>query len=97
MKHLHLELKVCEGCGMLWLRRKQLEAQDQSTTGIYCAGCESRLTQFPTSAGKRGGGRPRSEGPRPKVRRNQGCASARYASASQRGSLSLRGYQAGER
>ena len=97
MKYLHLELKVCEGCGMLWLRRKQLEDQSRQTAGIHCAGCETRLAQFPSSAGKRGGGRPRTEGPRTRVRRNRGCAAARHANAGDRGTLSLRGHKAGER
>lgn len=99
MKYLHLELKVCEGCGMLWLRSKQSEAQDKPMAGIYCAGCESRLAQFPASASKRGGGRPRTRtaGTRNPIRRNRGCASAHYERISQGGSLSPRGYQAGER
>jgi hypothetical protein len=92
MNYVHLELKVCEGCGMLWLRLNKID-------GNYCTGCVVRLASFPTSAGKRGGGRPRSERRRPSTatRRNQGCAAARYTTASERGSLSLRGYKAGAR
>src|SRR6185437_5705082 len=36
MKYLLLELKICEGCGMLWLRRKEPAAP-------YCSGCIHRL------------------------------------------------------
>jgi hypothetical protein len=66
MMYMHLELKVCEGCGMLWLRRKQMD-------GNYCAGCVARLASFPTP-GKHAGGRPRTS---TAVRRNRGCAAAR--------------------
>lgn len=40
---LHLELKVCEGCGCLWYR-----IQTQGT--VYCKVCEVRLRDFPTPA-----------------------------------------------
>ncbi|HEY4381220.1 MAG TPA: hypothetical protein VGN01_12795 [Acidobacteriaceae bacterium] len=53
MKHLCLELKVCEGCGVLWLRR-ELEKE------IYCNPCAIRLADFPPVRMKRGGGRPRT-------------------------------------
>jgi hypothetical protein len=64
MNYVHLELKVCEGCGMLWLRLNKMD-------GNYCAGCVVRLAGFPTSAGKRGGGRPLT---RTTTRRNRRCA-----------------------
>jgi hypothetical protein len=85
MKHLHLELKVCEGCGILWLRRKQngttgeLHGSGRSE-GNYCAGCVRRLAYFPVS-GKRGGGRPRTKRPMPALGRNSGCPAA-YGSRS---------------
>ena len=77
MKYVHLELKICESCGILWLRRKQ---NDRTThcDGNYCAGCTERLAAFP-APGKRGGGRPRSVAPRTRTRtrRNRGCAAAK--------------------
>jgi hypothetical protein len=76
MNYLHLELKVCEGCGMLWIRRIELDSN-------YCAGCTSRLVNFPVPVGRHGGGRPRTEGPRAprrrtrtSTRRNRGCSAA---------------------
>jgi hypothetical protein len=39
MKNFRVELKVCEGCGALWLR-----AVDQ---GAYCRECERWLSEFP--------------------------------------------------
>jgi hypothetical protein len=37
---LRLELKVCEGCGGLWVRR-------QGRSNPYCVGCSERLMDFP--------------------------------------------------
>ncbi|HEX9202178.1 MAG TPA: hypothetical protein VF865_21650 [Acidobacteriaceae bacterium] len=51
MKYLRLELKVCEGCGVLWLR--------MVNGGAYCAACSLQLSNFPAPKGKRAGGRPR--------------------------------------
>ena len=53
MKYLRLELKVCEGCGTLWLRG-ELEPS------VYCTACTTRLASFPPTRGKHGGGRPRT-------------------------------------
>lgn len=39
MSDFKCELKVCEACGALWLRANQ--------HGVYCRGCESRLSEFP--------------------------------------------------
>ena len=52
MKHLRLELKVCEGCGALWLRTGVME-------GVYCSRCYCHLSNFPAAKGKHPGGRPR--------------------------------------
>ena len=49
---LFLHLKICEGCGCLWLR-SNLES------GVYCAACFDRLKQFPAVHGRKGRGRPR--------------------------------------
>lgn len=40
MNDLRMDLKVCEGCGALWLRAG-------TTEGVYCRGCAKRLAQFP--------------------------------------------------
>ena len=53
MKYLRLELKVCEGCGALWLRR-------EIEPSVYCTTCTTRLASFPPTRSKRGGGRPRT-------------------------------------
>jgi hypothetical protein len=37
---IRLELKYCERCGGLWLRRR-------NTGGVYCAGCSSETSEFP--------------------------------------------------
>lgn len=43
-----VELKVCEGCGGLWIR-----AQGH---GVYCRGCAQRLSEYPPprERGRRG-------------------------------------------
>lgn len=51
MMYLRLELKVCEGCGALWLR-----SQPKNT--VYCKHCAVRLASFPARR-KHAGGRPR--------------------------------------
>jgi len=40
MNHLRVDLKICEGCGALWLRAQRLD-------GVYCRACSSRLAEFP--------------------------------------------------
>jgi hypothetical protein len=62
MKYLHLELKICEGCGALWLRTG-------ITDGVYCTACRKWLDGFPEPTGKRAGGRPR-------LARVKGCCAA---------------------
>lgn len=39
MKSLRMEVKVCEGCGGLWVRR-------QSDSNPYCRVCGPRLKEF---------------------------------------------------
>lgn len=51
MKYLRLELKVCEGCGALWLRTGVWD-------GVYCSLCALQLSDFPLPKGKHAGGRP---------------------------------------
>jgi hypothetical protein len=49
MKDLNVELKVCEGCGALYLRQNRIDAaaQPREASGIYCRGCERWLSEFP--------------------------------------------------
>jgi Zn-finger nucleic acid-binding protein len=37
---IQLDLKYCERCGGLWLRRK-------GTSGVYCAGCKEHFEALP--------------------------------------------------
>ena len=39
MKDFRVDLKVCEVCGVLWLRAVDL--------GVYCRGCALWLPEFP--------------------------------------------------
>ena len=55
MNYLRLDLKVCEGCGALWLRGGSME-------GVYCKGCVRLLAHFPARREKNPGGRPRCTG-----------------------------------
>jgi len=67
MEYLLLELKICEGCGMLWLRRNQPAAP-------YCSGCTQRLANFPVpTTTRRASGGPRTPGSR-----SRSCAAARH-------------------
>lgn len=51
IEHIRVELKVCEGCGGLWLR-----AQNH---GVYCRPCAVRLSDFPAPRGRSRAGRKR--------------------------------------
>ena len=44
MNDCRVMLKVCEGCGALWLRAAGPEGKQQ---GVYCSGCAKRLSEFP--------------------------------------------------
>lgn len=46
MKDLRMELKVCEGCGALWLR-----ASLGFGAGIYCRNCAAVMAEFPAAKG----------------------------------------------
>jgi uncharacterized Zn finger protein (UPF0148 family) len=48
---LCVHLKVCEGCGCLWLR-----AQEQGS--VYCRECEYRLRDYPSPESRKRRGRP---------------------------------------
>ena len=41
MRYLRIDLKICEGCGALWLR---------ATESAYCRGCVARLQEYPVQA-----------------------------------------------
>ena len=45
MNDLRMNLKVCEGCGALWLRSGE--------TGAYCRGCAATLAEFPAPRRRR--------------------------------------------
>ena len=53
MMYLRMELKVCEGCGALWLRSGE-------RAHVYCTSCSTRLMSFPVRR-KHAGGRPRTK------------------------------------
>lgn len=54
MTHSYLHLKICEGCGRLWLRSR-------TVTTVYCRQCTVRLSDFPLPLSRRRTGRPRKE------------------------------------
>lgn len=66
MNYLPLDLKVCEGCGALWLRMG-------SADGIYCRGCVRHLARFPEPRTKHAGGR------KPRLARASSCSTNRAA------------------
>jgi hypothetical protein len=52
MKHVTMDLKVCEGCGGLWIRNGR-------EAGVYCRYCAVILAEFPAPRAKRATGRRR--------------------------------------
>jgi hypothetical protein len=52
MKHVMMDLKVCEGCGGLWIRNGR-------GAGVYCRYCVVILAEFPAPRAKRATGRRR--------------------------------------
>jgi hypothetical protein len=71
MKYLRVEVKICEGCGALWLR-------NVVSDGVYCNECIVRLAAFPPATGKRPGGRPPTGRPRRRLRILGCCAGHRH-------------------
>jgi hypothetical protein len=69
MNDVRVELKVCEGCGGLWLRARELKAERQ---GAYCFSCVQWLAEFP--APKRG--QARGESHRKRRQRNRAARAA---------------------
>ena len=62
MNYLRMDLKVCEGCGALWLRTGVND-------GVYCRSCQARLGGFPVAKGRRAplGPRKRAADPSPAI------------------------------
>lgn len=52
---LHVQLKICEGCGSLWYRTL-------GHRSVYCKGCETRLREFPLPETRKRRGRPSAAG-----------------------------------
>jgi len=61
MNDFSLELKICEGCGVLWLRSGRID-------GVYCRGCSARLAEFPPPTPVRRGNRRSLPATRPQTR-----------------------------
>ena len=49
MKVVKMQLKVCEGCGALWIR--------SLVCGVYCKHCSVLLSEFPTPQSRKRRGR----------------------------------------
>lgn len=54
MSHSCLHLKICEGCGRLWLR-------DHTVSDVYCCECTVHFSDFPAPGSRRPKGRRRKE------------------------------------
>ena len=52
MHFVAMELKICEGCGALWVRRA-------AVTDVYCSHCTKKFAQFPLAGAERRAGRKR--------------------------------------
>ena len=52
MTYQRVMLKVCEGCGTLWIRK-------QAASGVYCAPCTAVFEHFPDPKTRRRPGRPK--------------------------------------
>ena len=50
-----LHLKICEGCGRLWLR-------NHTASEVYCRLCTVHFSDFPAPRSRRAKGRPRKGG-----------------------------------
>jgi len=49
MKYVKMQLKVCEGCGTLWVR--------SLLCGVYCKRCALLLSEFPNPESRKRRGR----------------------------------------
>ncbi len=52
MTYQRVMLKVCEGCGTLWIRK-------QTGSEVYCGPCTAVFEQFPDPKTRRRPGRPK--------------------------------------
>ena len=52
MTYVRIFLKICEGCGALWLRAHGSE-------DVYCVACSRKMRTLPAPRPMRRGGRPR--------------------------------------
>jgi hypothetical protein len=68
MKDFRVELKICEGCGGLWLRARELKTEGREA---YCNSCVRWLAEFPTPKPAPA----RSEAHRKRRRRNRAARS----------------------
>ncbi len=50
MRQMKVQLKVCEGCGTLWVR--------SMVCGVYCGRCAVLLSDFPRPLSRKRRGRP---------------------------------------
>lgn len=55
MSHSCLHLKICKGCGRLWLR-------NHTVSDVYCRQCTVHFSDFPAPRSRRPKGRPRKDG-----------------------------------
>jgi hypothetical protein len=69
MKEFRVDLKVCEGCGGLWLRARGMETEG---CGAYCNSCVRWLAEFPEPKQARS----RSEAQRKRRQRNRAARAA---------------------
>jgi hypothetical protein len=49
-----LHLKICEGCGRLWVR-------NHTVSDVYCRQCTIHFSDFPAPGSRRSKGRPRKK------------------------------------
>jgi hypothetical protein len=81
MKYLQVEVKICEGCGALWLRRGVGD-------GVYCMHCTLSLAVYPAPCGKRPGGRPVTA--KPRQARLKGCSCSAGSHSARRSTAGAR-------
>jgi hypothetical protein len=68
MKEFRVDLKVCEGCGGLWLRAREVGQK----RGAYCSSCVQWLSEFPAPKRRK----PRGEAHRKRRQRNRAVRAA---------------------
>jgi len=73
MNNFCVDLKVCEGCGGLWLRAREVGADRQ---GAYCKSCVRWLSEFPAPKQSQRQQQGRGEAQRKRRRRNRAARAA---------------------